>query len=265
MFILGILLRSYVIFNRLIRERIPHELTFQTDIVQKLITTLILILSVVIVILNIRKLFGIPIVYTEYNNKLANFFSNLFKVVEESLNKTTEIFLLSNKSKNLVKKLETLFCPLSDSTFWLYLFTIIIPRAIVAVTFFFDVCIFNYMHTFYLILPILLIPFLMNIIVHIFEFCGNSMQKEVFAVFKIDVDNTNGYKFTFHFLNEKEADYEDLEAYQKMYIFSLCILTFQGNFEDNKDKPFIICCKIIYRLLYIISWSYILIKSLHYF
>jgi hypothetical protein len=61
-------------------------------------------------------------------------------------------------------------------------------------------------------------------------------------------------------INTTDRDPEDLYVYKNMFLYSFLLLNFEMNFNENADEKWFLIINCISKLLFIISWIYIIIK-----
>ena len=196
-------------------------------------------------------------------NKVKEFKIIGIKVLQQSIKKTIQILLISDRTKAFLKQLSKIFLSLSEKTLWVYIICIILPRAIAAIMFFLDICIFHYFYYFYKILPILLLPLMMNWIIYMFKYWSEQIFEELSKIVTVDYNReTQIFKMAFKEGKEKKYPFKDIYVFQYMYDFSLRLANFEYNFEENADKPGILIFKCLINMLFIISWMYMITKNI---
>jgi hypothetical protein len=291
-----------MIYKRLIKERIPHEILFQYQTKTVIFISLILGLLIFFLIMNIIKIFSqntenvtntekdekdkqvthpLKIKFFKFKTKLLAFSQKVSNMIQNALNQSFEFLFKFDHVKGLLVYLSKIFLPISQNIFYL---CILIPRMLVASFFFLDVYIFHYFYYFYKAMPLLLLPLCMNIIAYMFYFWGKQLCNDVEELITIKLlnsetliekdslyiiiagDATKGIPILIcRFIKDtKTSNYtlEDLNFYLELHRYSWVFLSFHSTFKEHTKKPWIIFINCIIQLLYIFSWAYMFKKIL---
>lgn len=163
---------------------------------------------------------------------------------------------------------DKLFCSNKAKTIY-NIFLNIIPRFIVALCFFIDVCWFHRMEYFYIAVYLLILPLLLKIILYWLKKCGEDCRKEVLVYLilneKILFDSETFTVFSAYSYKWKDPNMEQTDLYNEFNLINhdlLGIKLLAGLLElmqfDSYKKTNLL--SICISLLYIIAWGYIIYK-----
>jgi hypothetical protein len=275
----GLLFIGYIFYRRVIKERIPHNITFEFNTLGFISITICILLLSLTLIKDVIKLLSIEIPLN--NSWISKKLIEIFSILQKALDKNIEILLKFSIIKHMIFFLSNLAMPLSQYLKWIYYFGILVPKAIIAVLLFLDVYIFNYFHYFYKALPILLLPLFINVIIYIFYFWAEQLRQEVKKYITIETlhedtfINTNEPYIIIDSTSEDikkkicryqknipatEQNFEYLSIYVEMYMLSMYLFSFEFSFKENSKKCWIIVIHCIINMLLIVTWIYYVIK-----
>lgn len=289
---LGVILIVYVIFNRLILRRSPHDIIFELNPLKIIILIILIILSIIALYIKISKLLSFG---HKENNTLRIWKDNILikklllfvNITQNALDKVLELLFNMEILKSIIFYISNLLFPLSENTSWFYFLFINLPRIAVAATFFIDVCIFNQFNYSYKTIPLLILPMIISSIVYMFKFWAEQMREELKDIIiikliksteiptelyseeqivqKIELSSSTDKYFICKFRKDIDLNnYGDLYVYKNMFYYSLLLLNFEFNFNENGYKNLFLINNCIRDIFFLISWIYILIKMIFY-
>jgi hypothetical protein len=277
--IIGFLITSFIIWNRLFRIRISKVFGQNTyDILSILATVIICITCIGIIIYSLRKILNIlpksntwfivilehkyttyilNIIRTYFTNAPLTLYEMLYKrVALKSFVETTGSYMVVNFGSHI--------------NYW-YLLFYLIPRIIVVIVFLIDIIYFKQLHFFYKCLTLLIIPLISNIYLFILDNLAskNAIFIQSHLEFADNLENPDNYNVSLKNVqptfegawNLKDINLENVtllwEIYCNIRNFTQYITEYR-----NKNKPYE---NLVIYSTYLIGWSYYLWFIINYF
>ena len=180
LFVFGILLIMNVIYNRFIRVRLPKELPTEFDILRIIILLLLILGAVIALYINIKKILKIePKENTWLDNPIIKRWLEILAIPQKALDSVIKVwFDVMPTAADITDKVSKLFLNLSERKLsCIYIGCVLLPKTVIALVFFTDVCILNYLENFYKVLPIITLSLVIRCIVHIIKCYGEQFAR----------------------------------------------------------------------------------------
>lgn len=268
-YLIGLCIISFFIWLYLLRERLPKDLTFDFSLYYIVLAISMIILHIFLIY---RKMY--PPKALPKNRVVLKLLSILLKLTD-FLDSVYETIYLTIKELYIFRKFmifisgQLFFIERSWPNQYIYIFLSIIPRFIVALCFFIDVCWFHRIEYFYIAVYLLILPLLLNIILYWVKKCAEDCRKEVLVYLIIDekilLDPETSKTFSVYSYKWKEPNMEQTALFTESYLINHDLFgskILEGllelmQFDSYKKTKLLSICL---SLLYIIAWGYMIYK-----
>jgi hypothetical protein len=258
---LGMILCSFILWNRLIRLRVPYELSTMEFTYFRyfflVVTIIMLIISIFTSLINIFK-------WQLFLTTKDTWFFKILSFIKEAPNELFT-FIYNRISFRFVET------PMSYIVVYFYnrkgiiffSLLLLLPTLILSIIFFIEVIFYNSVFIFIKTLPLLILPLVLSLCLHISKIHGNTY-----------LDYIRKHVEFFKYENEEQIyirlkdEFKDvtpkisLEACEAYYYIYNNLANFAEAIKEKKAelRPYI---SLLYSNLYLISWLYILHYSFY--
>lgn len=175
-----------------------------------------------------------------------------------SLETVYETFCYETKFEHFVTYIGDIYLYFKNYETLIYIFLNIIPRFIIVIALFLDICIFHKFFYLYTVLILLILPLILRITLYAIQIWA--IKYEILLLNYLDISIVENEKiFKLNSFYESQCNQEDLELYAYFYNKSLAYLIIYDCYLMKNNQLVIKIINSVISGIYIISWGYLII------